>query len=233
MSTGRHRDEEKWKQPFAPLPCIVKQYIITLAFYGHICSHMIKPSISILRWMFHFTPFDCVPSAAMHISFTRQVKSAAPFIRHVVRRTYSNTCMAANPAQMLHGCRRCSGCSPSNKDSLYTSLKSTWFQSSSFLFHSCRASYMPPVFHWNRVKHFFPCCICDSFYNKGLINGSQVSNPLPSTIAQRLMRKWENSFVAACLCSFLHVMLFRTSDCGKWSADYISDPFSDSGCRFT
>lgn len=32
----------------APLPYIVKQYIITLAFSGHICSHMIKSSINIL-----------------------------------------------------------------------------------------------------------------------------------------------------------------------------------------
>lgn len=77
---------------------------------------------------------------------------------------------------------------------------------------------------------FFPCCMSDSFYNKGLINGSQVSNPLPSTIAQGLMRKWEHTFVAECLCIFPHVMLFETADRGRWSADYISDLFSDSGC---
>lgn len=79
---------------------------------------------------------------------------------------------------------------------------------------------------------FFLRCMSDLFYNKGLINGSQVSNPLPSTIAQRLMRKRERSFAAERLCTFLQVMLLRTSDGGKWSADYISDPFSDSSCRF-
>lgn len=40
--------------------------------------------------------------------------------------------------------------------------------------------------------------------------------------------------VAACLCSFRHVTLIRTTDCDKWSTDYISDLFTDSkNCRFS
>lgn len=66
----------------------------------------------------------------------------------------------------------------------------------------------------------------DSFYNEGLINGSQASNPLPSSTARRLMRKWERSFVAGRLCGFLQ-------QTGKRSADDVSDPCGDSRCRFT
>lgn len=219
----------------ALLPCIVKQYIITLAFDGHICSHMIKPSISILRWMFHFTPFDCVPSAAIHISFTRQVKSAAPFIRHVVRPTDFNSCVAANPAQMLHRCRRCSGCSSIKRG---FTVHLTWkhlisvILISALLFHCMLSLLHASSVSLEQDEAFFPRCMSDLFYNKGLINGSQVSNPLPSTIAQRLMRKRERSFAAACLYSFVQVMQFRKRDRGKWSADYLPDPFSDSSCRF-
>lgn len=74
-----------------PLQCIVKQYIITLAFSGHFCSHMIKSSINILQWMFHFTPFNSIPSVAMHIFSARQVRSGEPFIKSIVSHTDMST----------------------------------------------------------------------------------------------------------------------------------------------
>lgn len=85
-----------------PLRCIAKQYIITPALSGHLCSHMIKSFIKILQRMFHFTAFDSILSAAMHIFSARRLRSWDSFIKHIVRHTDTSTHNTANPAEMPH-----------------------------------------------------------------------------------------------------------------------------------
>ena len=133
-----------------PLQCIVKQYIITPAFSGHFCSHMIKSSINIPQWMFHFTPFNSIPSVAVHISSARQVKSGEPLIRHIVRHTDISTHMPANPAEphRMHTEYRAS-CLPEEQ--------STWFPLSNNLSRFSLVSVECPCCfrQTGKQQHFF------------------------------------------------------------------------------
>lgn len=68
--------------------CIVKQYIITLAFSGHFASNMIKPSISIVQWMFYFALFHSF-ALCRHAHLLCQ---ASKMKRTIYHQTWALTC---------------------------------------------------------------------------------------------------------------------------------------------